>query len=193
LASQVDIVLVVDVSPSMRKPYSDFRPSKLQVLKDALVYVGRRVLERSSGTKLGVVAFYGRAYPVLEPTSDIRAYIKSIAALRSGREGSAPGDGLIEAIKLLRRSIRRKMAIIATDGGFNEGIRLDHAALYARNSSVQVSVVTLGDEVSPSDRAVIEATTSGTGGQWLHASSKSELYKALLKVVGLEEVQPALL
>ena len=183
-ARSLDLVVVLDVSPSMRKSHEHMKPSKLSVAKDALAYAVTRLLENAPGTRVGLVAFYGYAYPVLPLTSDSREFVKAIAAVTVAGSGSAPGSGVLEAVKLLRRSVREKRVLLVTDGGFNEGVRLDHAALYARNTGVRVDIVTIGEEPR-GDRAVIEATIKLTRGIWAHATTKQELYKALARILGL--------
>ncbi len=176
-----DLVLIVDISPSMGKSYQDLKPSKLQSVKEALAYFAPKVVEQKK-VRVGIVAFYGIAFPVLDLSEDRRKIIRAISLLDIGGAGSAPGDGLIEATKMLRSSVRKKRALLLTDGGFNEGIRLDYAALYASNSGVRVDIIVVG-EPEKGDKEVIDLTTKLTGGAFYEVRNKSELFSTLTKCV----------
>jgi Ca-activated chloride channel family protein len=175
----MDVVVALDVSPSMARPTEHVKPSKLSVARDALAYAVSRMLTRNPTARVGLVLFYGHAYPVLPLTNDLRAFSRTLALAKVLGSGTAPGDALIASVKMLRRSVGERRVVIVTDGGFNEGIRLDYAAYYAKNSSVVVDVVTIGDEPPGKDRGVIEATVKLTGGRWMHAVTREDLYRIL--------------
>jgi len=175
----MDVVIALDVSPSMARPTEHIKPSKLSVARDALAYSVSRMLSRHPTARVGLVLFYGHAYPALPLTSDLRAFARTLSLARVLGPGTAPGDALIVSVKMLRRSVGERKVVIVTDGGFNEGIRLDYAAYYAKNSSVTVDLTTIGDEPPGKDRGVIEATVKLTGGRWLHAVTKEDLYRLL--------------
>ncbi len=172
-----DLVLIVDVSPSMGKSYQDLRPSKLHSVKEALAYFIPQGL-KAGNIRMGIVVFYRIAFPVLHPTEDGKKALRTISLLDIGGPGSAPGNGLIEAVKILRNSVRKKKALLLTDGGFNEGIRLDYAAVYASNSKVRVDIVVIG-EPERSDREVIMTTTELTKGKAYEIKEKKELFSIL--------------
>ncbi|MEB2835968.1 MAG: VWA domain-containing protein [Desulfurococcales archaeon] len=178
-----DTVIALDVSPSMGKPSERIRPSKLSVARDALAYALSRLLSRVPRARVGLVVFYRRAYPLLPLTSDARAALKALSLARILGSGTAPGEAVIEAVKLLRRSHREKSVLLVTDGGFNEGIHLEYSAYYARYSGVRLDVATLGEEPHGRDRASIEEAVKLTGGTWLHASKREEVYSVLSKIL----------
>jgi len=178
IESLKDYVFVIDISPSMGKSYQDCKPSKLQAVKEILAYNVSRVLDEIRGLRTALVVFYGLAFPVLMPTEDLKLFLKSISLLEIGGPGSAPGNGLIEAVKVVRRSKREKEVVLITDGGFNEGIRLDHAAIYAKNANVKVHIIALG-EISKNDEDVILATARLTGGEMYSVKSRKELVQGL--------------
>ncbi len=172
-----DIVLVIDISPSMSKSYQDLKPSKLESVKETLAYVIKSSLANKEGLRLGVVAFYGIAFPLLSPTNDPRTLIRTLSLLDIGGPGSAPGSGIVEAVKLLRSSRRSKEVMLVTDGGFNEGIRLDIAAVYAKNSNVKVNIIAIGN-VDKNDEEVIDKAVKLTGGSSVKVHSRNELLVA---------------
>jgi hypothetical protein len=60
-------------------------------------------------------------------------------------------------------------------------VRLDYAAIYAKNSSVKVDVILIG-EMEKSDEEVISNTLRLAGGDLLLARERKELVLALKKV-----------
>jgi len=180
-----DLVIALDVSPSMGRPAERVRPSKLSAARDALAYAVARLLEREPTARVGLVVFYRHAYPALPLTSDPHLFARTLALARVLGPGTAPGDALIESVKLLRRSGRGRRVLIITDGGFNEGVRLDYAAYYARNSSIPVDIVTVGDGVPDRGKELVEATAKMTGGRWVHASTREELYSTIALLLGV--------
>lgn len=184
----IDAVIALDVSPSMGRPSEGLKPSKLAVARDAVAYAASRLLEASPRARLGLLLFYRHAYPLLPPTSDRGLIAKALALVRVLGPGTAPGEAVVEAVKMLRGSRRRRRVVIVTDGGFNEGVRLDYTAYYAAASGVEVDIATLGEEPPKRDRELIVATAKRTGGRWLHAPSRDEAYRALAELLlpGLE-------
>lgn len=173
-----DIVFVVDISPSMGKPFEGFKPSKISAVRDALAYVGSRLLELGTA-RVGVVVFYRYAFPILPLTTEKSKLLSTIPLLKVGGSGSAAGNGLIEAVKMLRRSVRERVAVVISDGGFNEGIKVDHAAIYARNMGVTVHIVTLAEGPKGAVRDMIQAAASITKGSWVHCEDRQELFSKL--------------
>ncbi len=177
-----DVVFVVDISPSMGKPYEGFKPSKISVVRDALAYIGSKLLD-GNATRVGIVVFYRYAFPILPLTSDKSKFLSTIPLVKVGGSGSAAGNGLIEAVKLLRRSVRERVAILLTDGGFNEGIKVDHAAIYAKNMSVKAYIVTIAEGPKGSVKEMIQSAASITGGAWIHVTSRQSLFSTLTSIL----------
>lgn len=176
-----DLVLIIDISPSMGKSYQDMKPSKLYSVKEALAYFAPKIIEQRK-VRMGIVAFYGIAFPMLDLSDDRKKIIRTISLLDVGGPGSAPGDGLIEATKMLRSSVREKRALLLTDGGFNEGIKLDYAALYASNSGVKVDIIVIG-EPEKGDKETIDLATKLTRGNVYEVKNKSDLFSILTKLI----------
>lgn len=174
-----NIVLVIDVSLSMKRSLNDLIPSKISAVKDTLMFIVRRAMDRDNGLKIGGVVFYGRSIPVLPLTRDKNIVANTLSRLRVLGEGSAPGDGLVEAVKLLRRSYGRKKAVIITDGEFNEGIPLDIAAIYASNHGVKTDFIVLSEQLKGDDLYLIDKTIKLCRGRKYLAPSRNEFIKAL--------------
>jgi Ca-activated chloride channel family protein len=179
-----DVVWALDVSRSMGRSYETFRPSKLSVAKEAIAYASGRLLERR-GYRVGLVVFHGRAVPVLHPTDSIDMLLSTLAMINSLGEGSAGGDAVAEAVKMVRRSGRKRRVVMVTDAGFNTGIPLPIAAVYARNAGVVLEIVTIGARPGEQTTKMLQDAATLTGGSWRHAQTQDELYKILLEVVGI--------
>jgi Ca-activated chloride channel family protein len=177
-----DVVFVVDISPSMGKPHEGFKPSKISVVRDALAYVGSKLLE-GNATRVGIVVFYRYAFPILPLTTDKSKFLSTIPLIKVGGSGSAAGNGLVEAVKLLRKSVRERVAVIVTDGGFNEGIKVDHAAVYARNVGVKAYIVTVAEGPKGAVKEMIQSAANITGGAWIHVTSRQSLFSTLLSIL----------
>lgn len=180
-----DIIYVIDASLSMGKGVGDFRPSKLAAVIESVANDAAYRI-KSLQARVGLVAFFGLAFPILPLTEDLELIIKSLSLLENTGEGSAPGDAIIEATKLLRGSIREKFVILITDGDLNMGAPIELAVLYAFNSNVKTCIITIGGS---KDRIKIRNQLDflSTAGflEWIHATSKGEMVNALKKCVGI--------
>jgi len=139
-----DVVFVLDSSLSMGKQYSDFRPNKLRASAEVAARVARRTMEMY-GDRVGIVVFNAHVIPLLSPTSDFEKLVKTLAVVGHVGEGSALGDAVIEAVRMLRGAIHREKLVIAiTDGELNVGAPLSLASLYAANSGARICIVIIG-------------------------------------------------
>ncbi len=167
----------------MRKSYNDLTPNKLVTVRDAVDYIVVKLLKRTNiPVRIGMTVFFGKAYPILNPTKDYSLVLDALSRLRIIGEGSAPGDGVIVSVKILRRVHGSKNIIMITDGGFNMGIPLDVASIYAKNSSVRLNIVGLG-KIRENDLLVIEQAVKTTGGTMYTVETKAELYSCLKNIV----------
>ncbi len=182
--SAVDAVAVIDISLSMAKPHGDMLPSKLEAAKEAVAHAAYRLLD-GKASRLGVVVFHDRAFPLIPLTRDYKRFISSLSRLTFTGEGSAAGDGVVEAVKMLRRTPRPRIVAVFTDAGFNAGIPLEAAAVYAANMGTRLTVITLGKQPSGDERALLEGI-SRYGASWIHASTRMELLAAARRALGVE-------
>ncbi len=152
-ADAVDIVLALDISPSMLS--RDFEPDRLAVAKKVAVdFVEKRPYDR-----LGLVAFSAEAFTQCPLTTDRKIVQTFIQELQVGRleDGTAIGMGLATAVNRLKDSpSRSKVVILLTDGENNAGyIAPMQAAEIAKSLAVRVYTVGIGTEgivMSPAQR-----------------------------------------
>ncbi|HEY2955719.1 MAG TPA: VWA domain-containing protein [Candidatus Eisenbacteria bacterium] len=139
----VDIVLAIDISPSMAA--EDFRPlNRLYVAKEtAREFIGQRPHDR-----LGLVAFAATAFTQCPLTLDHDALGDLLTGLDFGlaEDGTAIGMGLATAVAGLRSSrTPSKVIVLMTDGQNNRGA-IDPAtgADLARAFGIKVYAVLVG-------------------------------------------------
>lgn len=170
-----DVVLTVDVSLSMKA--SDYMPNRIEAAKRAVMSFVVTKLEKNINDRLGIVVFYGYALPLLDLTRDRDLLIDTIRKIHVLGEATAPGEGLKEALYMLRQRwpcSTKERVVMVTDGTFNEGIPLDVVAEYAARRNVIVDFLTLG-KLSSYDKRMINRTLELTNGVHEHANSTSEL------------------
>jgi Ca-activated chloride channel family protein len=181
------IVLLVDVSGSMRA--NDVEPTRL----DAAVSAMQTFLARLPRQfKVGLVAFSSTPEPLIPPTSD-RAVIQQSIDLLQPEAGTAVGDGIEVAVRMLESSLNQAgyvrkpgqpvpgAIVLLSDGAQNRGVLqpLD-AARNARLAGIRIYPVSLGTPhgvVSfgfgaftnsvpvPPDPATMSAIAAATGGK----------------------------
>lgn len=152
-ADAVDIVMALDISPSMLS--RDFDPDRLAVAKKvAIDFVEKRPYDR-----IGLVAFSAEAFTQCPLTTDRRVVQSFIRELQVGRleDGTAIGMGLATAVNRLKDSeSRSKVIILLTDGENNAGyIPPMKAAEMAGSLGMRVYTVGIGTEgivLSPAQR-----------------------------------------
>ena len=145
------IMLLVDVSGSMRA--NDVEPTRL----DAAISAMRTFLDRlPKQFKVGLVAFSSEPEPLITPTSDRDSLRQSIALLEP-EAGTAVGDGINAAVKMLQTSLKhagyvRKPGqevpgaiVLHSDGAQNRGILQPlQAAHIAKADGIRIYPVSLG-------------------------------------------------
>lgn len=206
-AEALDIMLVVDISPSMLT--KDLPPDRLSVAKQvANDFIGRRKYDR-----LGLVVFSGGAFTQCPLTSDRRILQAFINNLQVGRlrDGSAVGMGLATAVNHLKDSeAKSKVAILLTDGENNAGaVGPLKAAEIAKALGVRVYAIGLGTEgtvLSPThqnfdgsfdfaprtmifDSKLLEDVAKITGGQFYRARSPQDLQGVYAEIDRLEKTK----
>ena len=139
----VDIVLAIDISPSMMA--QDFRPlNRLAVAKET----ARDFIRQRSHDRLGLVGFAATAFTQSPLTLDHDALIELLRGLDFGlaEDGTAIGMGLATSVARLRESkTPSKVVVLLTDGQNNRG-QIDPytAADLARAYGVKVYTVLVG-------------------------------------------------
>lgn len=206
-AEAIDILLVMDVSPSMLT--RDFSPDRLTVAKRmAIDFVSRRPYDR-----MGLVVFSGGAFTQCPLTNDRRILQAFINNLQVGRlkDGTAIGLGLATAVDHLKDSpSQSKVVILMTDGENNEGdLGPLQAAAIAKALNVRVYTVGIGSEGvvdSPSyqrsdgsfvfasramtfDTKLLQDIAQKTNGKFYRARTPDDLQGIYSEIEGLEKTK----
>jgi Ca-activated chloride channel homolog len=116
-----DIIVVIDVSPSMLE--TDYDPNRLAAARNAAVHLIFEVLRTDARSRVGIVGFGGKAHPIcpLIPVSSTEKLCDAINAL-TVIESTNIAAGLIAARKLFQqgKSVAGQMELLLlSDGGHN--------------------------------------------------------------------------
>lgn len=179
-----DTIYVIDASLSMGRGYSDFRPNKLTAVVNLVSKAGIRKIQVRRD-RVGIVVFYGLAFPVLPPTDDPEALMRSLSLITNTGEGSALGDAIIEAAKLLRGSHRAKEIIVLTDGDLNMGAPLELAVLFSWNTGSRLCIITIGQKEKIKVARNLEVLAKSRLLEWRHAESVKEALTILFECSGV--------
>jgi uncharacterized protein (DUF58 family) len=137
-------VILLDVSLSMGRPYADFLPTKLAVTTASVAKAVSNLIEERH--KVGLVFFASWVLPIVPPTRDQRRLYRALLLIDRTFEGSAPGEAIIEGIRLLRPlPDAEKNLVLITDGDYNIGIPLPYAIEAARLNDIKLHIVHIGD------------------------------------------------
>lgn len=205
-AEGIDIMLAVDVSPSMLS--KDFEPDRLTAAKRvASDFVKRREFDR-----IGLIAFSAEAYAVCPLTTDHNVLIQFIRQLKPGtlEDGTAIGLGLATAVNRMKDSqTKTKIVILLTDGENNVWyIQPSVAADLATSMHIKVYTIGMGTEgvtltpVAPRnpdgsynfgyrqmgiDETLLKDIAHQTGGKYYRAYTENELEDIYREIDQLEK------
>lgn len=189
----IDIMLAVDVSTSMLA--QDFKPNRVEALKS----IAQKFIEKRPNDNIGLSMFAGEAYTQCPLTTD-HAVLMSLynnadcnMAMRGIiDDGTAIGDGIMNAILRLKDSeAKSKVIILLTDGVNNSGnISPLTAAEIARKYGIRIYTIgigrngmapyplpTGGTAIMPVeiDEGTMTQISSKTGGRYFRAQKNEEL------------------
>lgn len=206
-ADAVDIMLALDISPSMLS--RDFDPDRLSVAKKVAIHF----VEKRPYDRLGLTAFSAEAFTQCPLTTDRRIVQEFIRKLEVGRleDGTAIGMGLATAVNRLKESpSKSKLVILLTDGENNAGyIDPIQAADIAHTLGIRVYTVGIGTEgivMSPAQRnpdgsyiyapremtfdtQLLEQIAAATGGKFYRAYSEDDLEGIYAEIDKLEKTR----
>ncbi|PFG53639.1 Ca-activated chloride channel family protein [Marinobacter sp. LV10R520-4] len=186
-----DLMLVVDISPSMDEPdmvRQGRRINRLQAVKQVLA----EFIDQRRGDRLGLILFGSQAY-VQAPLTFDRTTVNILlqeAGLGMAGNATAIGDAVGLAVKRLReRPLEQRVAIVLTDGANTAGeITPDKASELAQASAVRLYTIGIGAgadsaitgllQRNPSrdlDEALLTRMAQQTGGQYFRARNLAEL------------------
>lgn len=206
LASGRDLMLLVDVSGSMRQ--MDFARegellNRLELVKQSAL----RFVEGRAGDRIGLILFGARPHLRAPPTWDHRALRALIgeAEIALAGESTAIGDAIGLAIKRMRPlQARSRVLVLITDGANNEGnIDPRQAARLAAREGIRIYTIGIGRPDAPApnpwgiwsaegserfEKEVLTDMAEITGGRFLHALDADALESALRTIDELEPV-----
>lgn len=145
LANGIDILLVLDISESMRA--EDFEgANRIQTAK----LVIKDFLAHRANDRIGLVVFAGESFTLCPLTLDYQVLAELLSDIEIGQleDGTAIGDALATATQRLRASeSKTKIAILLTDGENNAGsINPGAAASLAESFGIKVYTIGMGKE-----------------------------------------------
>lgn len=189
----IDIMLVSDVSTSMLT--QDFKPNRVEALKA----IAQNFVDKRPNDNIGLTIFAGEAYTQCPLTTDHAMLMNlynsadcNMAARGVIDDGTAIGDGIMNAILRLKESpAKSKVIILLTDGVNNWGeispltaaeiAKKKHIRIYTigigRNGMAPYPLPTGGTVMLPVeiDEATMNKISNETGGRYFRAQKNSEL------------------
>ncbi len=203
----VEIVLAVDVSTSMRA--EDFKPNRLEAVKNVVkTFLNQRVSDR-----IGLSIFAGQSFTQCPLTLDYGVLTELVDKLDFADQdwdGTAIGNGLANAIDLIKNSeAKSKVIILLTDGMNNQG-EVDPylAADLAKTYNVRVYTIGAGTNGVARvpvnhqyfgkqyaqmqvqiDEEILTAIADQTGGKYFRATNKDELKNIYEEIDKLERTK----
>ena len=150
-SSQATVVLLVDVSGSMRA--NDVKPTRLGAAQHAMAVFSDKVPRK---VRIGLVSFSTGPDVLVSPTAD-RGVLQEGIDLLSPEAGTAIGDGLGVAVQVVKSSVadapRGKdgklpgAIVLLSDGAQTRGVLTPmQGAALARNAGIRVFTVVLGTD-----------------------------------------------
>lgn len=139
-AEGIDIVLVLDLSTSMRA--EDLKPNRF----DAAKRVAIQFIEKRKTDRVGLVAFAAQTFTVCPPTLDYDLLKSLLSDVKMGlvEDGTAIGMGLANAVNRLKESeAKSRVIILLTDGQNNAG-EIDPVTAADLANSYNIKVYTIG-------------------------------------------------
>ena len=189
----IDIMLAVDVSTSMLA--QDFKPNRVEALKE----VAKRFIDKRPNDNIGLSMFAGEAYTQCPLTADhvvLMNLYNSVDCNMAARgiidDGTAIGDGIMNAVLRLRESEdKSNVIILLTDGVNNSGnISPLTAAEIAKKYGIRIYTIGIGrNGMAPYplptggtamlpveiDEQTMTKISTETGGQYFRAQENDEL------------------
>ena len=178
-----DLLVAVDLSGSMEaEDFSDDEGNSTDRLT-AVKQVLDEFFARRDGDRIGLILFGSAAFVQVPFTADIDVVRELLdeAQIRMLGPRTMLGDAMGLAINLFERSeVDERVLIILTDGNDTGSlVPPERAAEIARDNSVVVHAVAIGDPAALGEQALDEKTleniASTTGGGYFHANDREEL------------------
>ncbi|RLG76424.1 MAG: hypothetical protein DRO23_01100 [Thermoprotei archaeon] len=160
----------------------DFKPSRIVAVKKALKGFVHEKLSKDLLARVGIVGFYEYSAPIIDLTNSIKDLLKAIDSLRPLGSGTALGDGIVEAYRMLKDLSRdgvKKRILVITDGTFNTGIDPRYTISSLRLHNVRVDFFAFS-RLYPTDIAIIREILRTVKGYFMHIKY-GDLSKAIME------------
>ena len=205
-AEGVDIMLVLDISGSMRA--MDFKPNRLEAVKKvADQFVANRFTDR-----IGLIVFGSESFlkcPLTTDLTRLQGFINDIHIVDQKFDGTAIGLAIASGINRLRDSkAKSKVMIVLSDGKNNAG-ELDPitAAQMAKDYGIKIYTIgagTKGQALMPVktpmgmqtmrvqvdvDEATLKKIAETTGGVYFRATDEASLAKIYDQISQMEKTK----
>lgn len=197
----IDICLVVDISSSMLIEDMDER---LQIRRiDAARARAQDFAKARVHDRVGLVTFARLAElrcPLTLDEQALQAFLAAIETVPQNSQeldGTSVGNGLAKAVKVLEQAdSKSRVIVLLTDGKTTvEGIEAQDAAKLAKDSSIKVHTIGLGNGVptplgwQPTDFDELREVARLTGGAFFQPRSDADLAKVYERIDELEKVE----
>ena len=207
LAKGIDILLVLDISESMRA--EDFEGSnRIQTAK----LVIKDFLAHRENDRIGLVVFAGESFTLCPLTLDYPVLVELLSDVKLGQleDGTAIGDALATATHRLRVSqSKTKVVILLTDGENNAGsITPETAASVAKSFGIKVYTIGMGKEdgaripyadttfgkryrevLTYLDEGTLKQIANATGGIYFRATDTQSLKRIYAEIDRFEKTE----
>jgi Ca-activated chloride channel family protein len=202
-----DLMLVVDISPSMNEQDMILQGRSINRLQ-AVKRVLDDFIDHRKGDRLGLILFGTQPYvqaPLTFDLETVRTLMHESGIGMAGR-ATAIGDAIGLAIKRLRdRPTDQRVVVLLTDGANTAGeVTPDKATEIAKATSVRLYTIGIGAEsmiqqgflssrrINPSrdlDEALLQRMAEQTGGHYYRARSLPELEMIYESINQLEPIE----
>jgi Mg-chelatase subunit ChlD len=157
----IDIIITIDVSPSMLA--EDFRMNSRQTNRLKVVKtVARDFIAKRPNDRIGLIVFSGRPYILSPLTWDHDWCLSRLSEVQAGmiEDGTAIGSALASSVNRLHDSkAKSKVIILLTDGVNNAGqVTPEAAAKVAKTLGIVVYTIGAGTRGGPVPCPVIDET-----------------------------------
>ena len=205
-AEGIDILLVIDISGSMRA--TDFKPNRLEAVKE----VAQSFVDQRKNDRIGLNVFARESFIQCPLTTDherVKEFIRSITIVNEKYDGTAIGMALAGGINRLRDSDAKSKVIVLLSDGSNNAGELDPITTseLARDFGVRIYTIgagTRGTAALPVQTAIgirnvqvkvdvdeetLTRIATTTGGKYFRATDEKSLAEVYHEISEMETTQ----
>ncbi|WP_309384426.1 vWA domain-containing protein [Cerasicoccus frondis] len=182
----IDVVLVCDISNSMRLPSFEKNGKKL-TRTEALIDAVDAFVEERPKDRTGLVGFAAHVYRLTPLTTDA-SWLPEVLRQIENQGGTAIGEGMLEGIRMLNESkdAESRVMIVVSDGYNTLGIDPVEAAELAREEGIRVHSIRItdfqnvaGSSVGQGTLEKVARTAGGISASATSAQGLIDIYKQI--------------